>query len=72
MELNDQDFPPASEHWTASVDDEGVLTLPDELWEKLGWEEGDELEFIDKEDGSFLIVKVDSTSETQRDQNETL
>lgn len=72
MKTNDQDFPSASECWTASVDDEGVLTLPDELWEKLGWEEGDELEFIDKEDGSFLIVKVDSTSETQRDQNETL
>jgi AbrB family looped-hinge helix DNA binding protein len=63
MELNDQDFPPTSEHWTAIVDDEGVLTLPDELWEKLGWEEGDELEFIDKEDGSFLIVKFDGTSE---------
>lgn len=65
MKTNDQNFPPESECWTTSIDEDGVLTLPDELWEKLGWEEGDELEFIDKEDGSFLIVKANGTSEPQ-------
>tara|TARA_B100001939_G_C16778662_1_gene545951 strand:- start:432 stop:593 length:162 start_codon:yes stop_codon:yes gene_type:complete len=42
-----------------TVDDDGVLTLPDELMEQLGWTEGDVLEFIDNKDGSFSMVKVD-------------
>ena len=65
METNDTQQQDATEHWTGHVDEDGVLTLPDELWEKLGWEEGDVLEFIDQEDGSFHIVKVDGTTEPE-------
>ena len=42
-----------------TVDDDGVLTFPDELLEQLGWIEGDLIEFIDNHDGSFSMVKVD-------------
>jgi len=48
--------------WVLPVDEEGVLTLPDELWQALGWREGDEIEFLEQEDGSFLLVKVDETT----------
>ena len=65
METNDQSNQDAAERWTGHVDEDGVLTLPDELWEKLGWEEGDVLEFVDQEDGSFYIVKVDGTAEPE-------
>lgn len=47
--------------WTVSVDEDGVLTLPDEVWQTLGWKEGDTLEWIDQEDGSFLLVKTNDT-----------
>ena len=50
--------------WTLSVDEDGVLTLPDELWETLGWQEGDELEFVENDDGSIFIVKVDELDNT--------
>jgi len=50
--------------WTLSVDEDGVLTLPDELWETLGWQEGDELEFVENNDGSIFIVKVDELDNT--------
>ena len=42
---------------TLTVDDDGVLTFPDELIEQLGWKEGDVLEWIDNKDGSFSLVK---------------
>ena len=45
--------------WTLYVDEEGVLTLPDELWEALDWGEGDNIEFIEQDDGSFLLIKTD-------------
>lgn len=44
---------------TLTVDDDGVLTFPDEFLEKLGWKEGDMLQWIDNNDGSFSLVKSD-------------
>jgi len=65
MKPNDQNVPREDNYWPATIDEEGVLTLPDEVWEQVDWKEGDELEFIDQKDGSFLIVKVDGNSEPQ-------
>ena len=44
---------------TLTVDDDGVITFPDELIEKLGWKEGDVLQWIDNKDGSFTLKKPD-------------
>lgn len=57
--MEPSELPTADEtnRWTAHVDEDGVLTLPDEVWDILGWKEGDVLEWIDQEDGSFLLVK---------------
>ncbi len=40
---------------TLQVDENGILTLTDELLEATGWKEGDEIEFIDNNDGSFSM-----------------
>jgi len=45
--------------WTLYVDEDGVLTLPDELWEALDWGVGDNIEFIEQDDGSILLIKAD-------------
>ena len=42
---------------TLIVDEDGVLTFPNEMMEELGWKEGDMLEWIDNKDGSFSLVK---------------
>jgi len=42
---------------TLTVDDDGVLTFPDEFIENLGWKEGDVLQWIDNKDGSFSLKK---------------
>ena len=40
-------------------DDNGNLyfTLPDDLLDRLGWQEGDDLKFVEKDEG-FIIKKV--------------
>ncbi|MDO7612920.1 MAG: AbrB/MazE/SpoVT family DNA-binding domain-containing protein [Crocinitomicaceae bacterium] len=40
-----------------SVDGELYFRLPDDLLDRLGWEEGDDVKFIEK-DGGFIIQKV--------------
>ena len=50
---------------TLTVDDDGILQLPDAMLEELGWNEGDVLEWIEQDDGSFLLKKVDDAKETE-------
>lgn len=42
---------------TLTIDENGVLTFPDEMIEKLGWKENDMLEWIDNQDGSWTLKK---------------
>lgn len=42
---------------TFTVDDDGILHIPEEMLKNLGWEEGDTLEWIENDDGSFLLRK---------------
>ena len=46
---------------TLTIDDDGVLTFPPEILEVTGWKEGDVLEWIDREDGSFELRKVNES-----------
>lgn len=47
--------------WICDVDEEGVLIFPDELWDLMGWKEGDTIEFLDNQDGTFSMAKIDET-----------
>ena len=42
---------------TLTIDEDGILTFPPEMIEELGWKEGDVLEWIDNNDGSFYLRK---------------
>ena len=46
---------------TLTVSDDGILTFPDNVMKELGWKEGDLLQWIDNNDGSFSLVKNDET-----------
>ena len=46
---------------TLTIDDDGVLTFPPEILEMTGWKDGDVLEWIDREDGSFELRKVNES-----------
>lgn len=44
-------------------DEEGVLTLPDELLSKMGWEEGTLLDFAVQKDGTIIVKAVKAIEE---------
>lgn len=44
--------------WDLRVDENGVLTLPPDLLEKMGWKEGDQLDWVDNKDGTWSLRKV--------------
>lgn len=45
------------QEWT-TVDENGVVTIPEEILGLLGWEIGDELHWIEDGNGEFLLVKI--------------
>jgi len=57
--------------WTLAVEEDpatgdAVLNLPDELLTQAGWREGDVLNWIDNNDGSWTLVKEDLTNFIQK------
>jgi bifunctional DNA-binding transcriptional regulator/antitoxin component of YhaV-PrlF toxin-antitoxin module len=45
------------------VDNEWVITFPEELIKELGWEEDDVLDWEVQEDGTVLLTKVEEKEE---------
>lgn len=47
-----------------SETDDGELffTIPDDMIERLGWKEGDDLEFVVCDDNMFMLKKCESTA----------
>jgi bifunctional DNA-binding transcriptional regulator/antitoxin component of YhaV-PrlF toxin-antitoxin module len=52
--------------WTLTIDENGILPLPEDLLIKAGWKEGDCLHWIDNHDGSWSLVKEELTSFIQK------
>ena len=56
-----------SKSWTITLEDDPetgdlIMPLSDEILESAGWKEGDTLEWIDNENGSWTLRKIDETS----------
>jgi bifunctional DNA-binding transcriptional regulator/antitoxin component of YhaV-PrlF toxin-antitoxin module len=48
--------------WTLTIEDDGILPLPQDLLDAAGWKEGDCLNWIDNHDGTWNLVKEDLTN----------
>ena len=46
---------------TLTIDDDGLLTLPEDILQETGWKEGDVLEWIENKDGTIELRKVDES-----------
>ena len=55
--------------WICDIDDDGVLTFPDELVELQNWKEGDEINFDILPDGTLILTKVEPDA-PENDQGE--
>lgn len=56
-----------SKSWTITLEDDPatgdlILPFPDDLLEAAGWREGDTLKWIDNENGSWTLRKINETS----------
>jgi bifunctional DNA-binding transcriptional regulator/antitoxin component of YhaV-PrlF toxin-antitoxin module len=56
--------------WTIKLEEDpetGDLIIPftDEILESAGWKEGDNLEWIDNKDGTWIIKKVENADTTK-------
>lgn len=56
-----------SKSWTITLEDDPatgdlILPFPDDLLEAAGWREGDTLEWIDNQNGSWTLRKINETS----------
>jgi hypothetical protein len=56
-----------SKSWTITLEDDPetgdlIMPLTDEILESAGWKEGDTLEWIDNENGTWTLRKTDETS----------
>jgi hypothetical protein len=56
-----------SKSWTISLEEDPetgdlIMPLSDEILESAGWKEGDTLQWIDNEDGSWILRKTDEKS----------
>lgn len=61
-EVDPKDNVVTNKKWIIPVEEDGedcVITFPDELIKKTGWKEGDVLEWISNEDGSYTLKKVE-------------
>jgi bifunctional DNA-binding transcriptional regulator/antitoxin component of YhaV-PrlF toxin-antitoxin module len=48
--------------WTITIDEDGILPLPNDLLKEAGWKEGDNLIWIDNKDGTWSLIKEDLTT----------
>ena len=48
--------------WTLTVEEGGIISLPQDLLDATGWQEGDCLHWIDQHDGSWQLVKEELTT----------
>ena len=46
---------------TLTVDEDGFLTIPEDILQETGWKEGDMLEWIEQDDGTLELRKVDES-----------
>jgi hypothetical protein len=44
--------------WTLTVEEDGVITFPEDLLKRAGWQEGDTIDWQTVGDGSFILRKV--------------
>ena len=52
---------------TLQISEDGILTIPDDMLEELGWKEGDELEWVEQDNGAFILRKPDAKEEGSTD-----
>ena len=57
-ELTSETLPEEKKSWVRTIDENGIIDLPSEIIEKMGFKVGDYLEWLPQDDGESFILKV--------------
>lgn len=57
-ELTSETLPEEKKSWVRTIDETGIIDLPSEIVEKMGFKVGDYLEWLPQDDGESFILKV--------------
>jgi bifunctional DNA-binding transcriptional regulator/antitoxin component of YhaV-PrlF toxin-antitoxin module len=68
--MNYDQIPNDAERWSVTVDEEGILTIPDDLLLRLEWKEGDVLDWQDNPDGTITLTKSSRQNYTDEELEE--
>ena len=48
--------------WSIYIDETGVFDFPETLLQKLNWEIGDEIDWVEKDNGTFTLTKINGAA----------
>ena len=57
-ELTSETLPESKKSWIRTIDENGIIDLPSEIIERMGFKVGDYLEWLPQDDGESFILKV--------------
>ena len=55
-----------NQSWSINMDREGTFDFPEDLLEKLNWKVGDEVEWVNQDNGTFTLTKKTNGSKKKK------
>tara|TARA_R100000458_G_scaffold58812_1_gene67687 strand:+ start:1610 stop:1876 length:267 start_codon:yes stop_codon:yes gene_type:complete len=52
--------------WSISMNREGVFEFPEDLLQKLDWKVGDEVDWVNEDNGTFTLTKLTKNGSTKK------
>lgn len=62
MNTSDSNNNKEGQSWVLPIDDDGIITFPQDMMDVTGWKEGDVLEWVDHGDQTFSLRKTNDVS----------
>ncbi len=47
-----------NQSWSISINKGGIFDFPEDLLKKLNWKVGDEVDWVNQDDGTFTLTKI--------------
>ena len=55
-----------NQSWSISINREGIFKFPEDLLEKLDWKAGDEVDWVNEDNGTFTLTKTKNGSKKKK------
>ena len=66
VSINRTKFRLFNQSWSINIDKEGTFDFPEDLLEKLDWKVGDEVDWVNKDNGTFTLTTTSNGSKKKK------